>query len=62
MKYHLWTEREDAILREFYPKELVSAVVAKRLGRGKVSVMRHANILGLRALEGKEQSVPAITT
>jgi hypothetical protein len=44
-----WTEQEDAILREFYPKELVSAV-AKRLGRGKASVMRHANKLGLRCL------------
>jgi DNA-directed RNA polymerase specialized sigma24 family protein len=53
-----WTETEEAILREYYHKE-TPAETARRLGLGKVSVMRHANKLGLRSVGRKRAEFPA---
>ena len=50
MNGRLWTEEEDAVLRELYVKpDVMSAEIAERLGRSKSGVHGRAAKLGLRA-------------
>ena len=50
MNGRLWTEEEDAVLRELYVKpDVMSAEIAERLGRSKSGVHGRAAKLGLKA-------------
>ena len=45
--YRLWTEEDDAKLRELAQTSMTSAQIAKKLGRSKAAVNVRKNVLGL---------------
>ncbi len=44
----IWTEKENAMLRELFPSTMSVKEIAKRIGRTEKTVRAHANMMGLR--------------